>query len=393
MGVYSSNRSSSVGDIQVEAAEGYHGSVGVQLAMIEGFQNDLAVFDGAIMNDFREAGMVLEGASIEDLFAVQEASGSSFLETIKQFFVRLWAKIKGIFESFLAKFNSVVMKDSKAFHEKYAKTVYAKDLSKMKVKISKPKTALSTLAFSACAKTAGVNLDAGVLMDQDLTKTVEDFNREDFICKILNDSTPHTKVSEEKEYAKEVHELLFSEEEEQSGLSDTEIRAYGGILVKKDAEIAIKKSNASLNKAIGDMIKDIERSQTKVKGLLPYDGKDGKNTSGLKTNFGVTTNTEGESKNGEGYTHGEGSTNTASKVQGLQKALSYVQTQAGCIQSAALKFTEVTLAETKFEIAQARRVFAAAVAHNEKSVKESVELSEAMQEAANFEVMSSFECY
>lgn len=122
MGVYSSNRCQSIGNIQVEAAEGYHGEVGVQLAMIEGYQNDLALFDGVMMNDFKEAGMINEGATVEEVITVQEGALGGFLEKIKEFFIKLWEKIKGIFQSFMAKFDSVVMKDSKAFHDKYSQS-------------------------------------------------------------------------------------------------------------------------------------------------------------------------------------------------------------------------------------------------------------------------------
>lgn len=75
----------------------------------------------------------------------------------------------------------------------------------------------------------------------------------------------------------------------------------------------------------------------------------------------------------------------------IQRAVNYVHQQAMAIQEASGKFTTATLTETKFLVAQARRVFAAAVHFNPKSVKESALMMEVAQEAAVYEVLSELD--
>ena len=57
------------------------------------------------------------------------------------------------------------------------------------------------------------------------------------------------------------------------------------------------------------------------------------------------------------------------------------------------RISGVLIAETKFEIKQARRVFAQAAAFNAKAVKENALLVEAAGDAAEYEVESSFNDY
>lgn len=389
MGVYSSNRNSSIGNIQVEAAQGYNGEIGVQLAMIEGYSNDLALFDGAIMNDFCEAKAMHEGAQE----VVQEGAIGDFLGKIKEFFVKLWEKLKGIFQGFMARFDSHVMKDNKAFHDKYSKVVYGKDLSKMKAKYSKPKN-VSSLEFADVHGTSAnkneLCLSAQALFNGDVEKLQEDFDRDEFICNMLKKCKPSLNISEAKEYAKDLHEALFEDEEEVEGFSSI-INEVGAILAEKKSPVElVKKANDSLEKAISKMISEIEKSRSEVVKLLP--GKAGE-TKGIdtKSNFGVSKdNDKYKSDDNAGRIQGNVGAGTSQK---LNKCLNYIHTQATAVQAAAGMFTSASLKETKFAVAQARRIFAAAVAHNPKAVKESALLEEAAQEVAEYEVMSNFECY
>jgi len=393
MGFYTSNRVGSIGNIQVEAAQGYQGEIGAQLALIESYQNDLAIFDNAIRTDFQEAAMVHEGAGVEEVFALQEGALSGFLDSIINFFKKLWEKIKGIFQGFMAKFDSVVMRDNKAFHDKYSKTVYAKDLSKMKAKYSAPKNL--DMQFST-----GSSIDLSVSAHfNDAEKKIENFDRDETICQILKSCKPNVNISEPKEFEKDFHEACFNDEEEQDGFSSI-IHDIGNILVSKSPVEAIKKINASFDKTISDIIKEIDKSRTAINKLMPLKGEDteGKNDiSGIQHTFGGEDGGDGKTKSigkNDGNTHGAGKTDVKNgSVKSIQKALNFVHMQAGAVQEATTKYTGGTLRETKFLVAQARRIFAGAVAHNPKSVKESAVLEAAMQEAAEYEVMSSFEMY
>ena len=386
MGVYSVNRVASIGNIQVEAAEGYTGEIGLQIAMIEGYENDLAIFDGQIAGDFQEAAMVQEGAELGQITAVVESSIGNFVEKVKQFFVKLWEKIKGIFRGFMAKFDSVVMKDNKAFHDKYSKVVYDKDLSKMKIKYSAPKAALGNFDFEIKTNEASVNkpcmLALTLAHHPDLEKLMSDFERDEYIKNILGGCKPSVNC-EPKDYAKEFHEACFEDEEEVDGVSSI-IHTVGGVLTTKNPVEAVRKANTSLDKAMSNIIREIEKSKSATVKALPKDTFEDDTT--VKTNYGVNKD-EGRYKHSSDEMNLKGQGN----ARNMQKALNYIHQQATAIQGAVGMFTGATLKETKFHVAQARRVFAAAVAYNPKSVKESAELVQAAQEAAEYEVMSAFE--
>jgi len=385
MGIYSNNRHSSIGNIQVEADLGYVGEAGVQLAMIEGYAQDLALFDSVISKDFQGVAARLEGATDEEVSVIEESAITDFFERIKQFFLSLAKKIKGIFQNFMAKFDSKVMKDSKAFHTKYSKVVYAKDLGKMKVKYSKPKGATFDFdlgSFSAAANKPCLSLT--MLMGADVEKIAEDFDRDEYIVEVLNSCSPRTNISSVGEYDKEVHSACFEDEEEIDG-ADSIIRDVGSTLVDNKRIDTVRKANTSIEKAISDIIKEIEKSKKSIIDMVVA-------TTGTKSaslDFGIDKSQAkpaGKGYNSSTVTAG----NTAQNKKAL-KAVNYVQSQATAIQAASGKFTAAALREVKFEVAQARRVFAAAVAHNPKAVKESADLELAFQDEAEYEVMSAFD--
>jgi hypothetical protein len=94
----------------------------------------------------------------------------------------------------------------------------------------------------------------------DVAKLAEDFDRDEYICGILNDCQPKISISEVKEYEKEVHDACFEDEDEKDGFSD-EIHKIGGFLVGKDPIEKVKKANAKLDKAMSDIIKETNFSQ------------------------------------------------------------------------------------------------------------------------------------
>lgn len=391
MGMFSTNRISSIGDFHVEAAEGYQGEIGVQLAMVESQQNNYAIFEAALRNDFQEASLTRQGS--DELFAFQEGSMSGILENIKQFFVKLLAKIKGLFQAFMAKFDSHVMKDNKAFHDKYSKAVYGKNLAKMKAKYSVPNNYV--FEFKVGANSTEKNKPsmnvADLVIGNKVEKLIEDFESDEFICNVLNACTPKVNINSAKDYDKDVHDACFKDEEEVEGFASI-IHVVGGLLAGKTNKVKdIEKSNDSLTKEIQDMIKSIEKSKDAILKVMPLkDGDHLKSDVSHRTDFSVRKGQDGKYENRD-EPGAVTTANSSDQVRATQKALNYIHTQAMAIQTASGKFTTAALRETKFEVAQARRIFAAAVAYNPKSVSESADMMELMQEAAEYDIYSLFD--
>ena len=123
MGIYSSSvlrESYYVTDYasQIEADDSYNSVTGCAMAFLESQQNDLALFNATIANDFQEVAALQEGYEV-----INEAGSiSGIFEKIKQLLLKLIAKIKGIFKAFLAKL-SATFGSNKDVYDKYVKQI------------------------------------------------------------------------------------------------------------------------------------------------------------------------------------------------------------------------------------------------------------------------------
>lgn len=124
--IFNNNTTSLVDSIPM--AEGYDGSCGAALALIESARNDYAMFRAMLDVDARElqiqresAGYVTEG----EITALAEATGSGIIAKIKELFKKLIAKLKSIFHVFISKLDSL-HKTDKQMVKKYQKELYRK---------------------------------------------------------------------------------------------------------------------------------------------------------------------------------------------------------------------------------------------------------------------------
>ena len=117
MGIYSLNNTKlSTIDESTIIPEPYEGLTGCLEALIDTETNIHRIFEATITNDIMCA--VLENNGEYDrLESLQEASVSGVVASIKKFLMKVWAKIKGIFDSFLNRLDSVVMRDNKKYVE------------------------------------------------------------------------------------------------------------------------------------------------------------------------------------------------------------------------------------------------------------------------------------
>jgi len=369
MGVYSTNRSN-LGPIDVVAAEGYHGNIGIAQMMIESCQNDQAFFDAVIGNDFREAFGVTEGTILEsEILVVTEAGFGGFIDKIKDMLTRLLAKIKGLFAALLAKVQNVFIRDNKAYVDKYKAAVLKKDLSKMKYKIQKPTG--SDFKEPTFKFHGEIGSMSSMTSADAVQKYMDDtFNDEKALEESLGSTIGSSSISS-AEYAKEVHEHLFNDVEEEEGLSTSALSEIMSNLISgKDSIKEIEKSRKIIEKAISDHIKSIEKSRTALSKFVPKADSGSVEVGGTETSF----------KNKD-----ERDTLNA-KLNALYKG-------AMVVQAVGTKFTTAAMTEVKFALAQDRRIFAQAAAYNDKAVKESAELMDIVAEASDYEVQSCFESY
>ena len=121
MGIFTSNTLSSISGVDysdLPALEGYDAVTGCATAMLEVHQNDMALFNAAIMEDFKEVAAMNEGVT------VLNESASDVLNKIKEIFKKLLQKIKGIFNAFIAKLSQT-FGSAESVYNKYKKQISA----------------------------------------------------------------------------------------------------------------------------------------------------------------------------------------------------------------------------------------------------------------------------
>ena len=366
MGVYSSNRTQlgMYNSDEIVANENYYGVVGACQMMLEGFQNDQAIFESVLAADFMEAVAVQEGAV--EYSVVNEAGVSGFADKLKELVKKIWGKIKGLFETFIAKVNNVIIRDNKKFVEKYKKQVIVKSLDKMKYKWAEPNEAgFKQLAtqLEVAKVTDAMDRCVGLSSDE-LKKIAEKVDDGSLLQELLGGVEP-------KEYSKEMHEKCFKEEEEVEGLDKGRLNECMDTLINSKASLKnIEDARKKADKAFGEMLKAIDKAKNTVLKNVPDKGD---NVAGSIGKDGA-------------YKYSGSADNAMTQLNTMHKVVSLANT-------AMSRSTGVLINETKFDIKQSRRVFAQAVTFNPKAVKENALLVEAAGEAAEYEVESSFNDY
>lgn len=128
MGIFSTNSRPGLANYTVEAAEGYGGPGAGYKIMVECHQNDMAMFNGLIQLDFNEA-----YAGINESSIITEGAIGNFFKKLKEFFLKLIEKIKGLVKSFMTKFVAMFVRDGKDLVKKYHKQII-KNLNDGKLK-------------------------------------------------------------------------------------------------------------------------------------------------------------------------------------------------------------------------------------------------------------------
>ena len=350
--------------VTVEAAEGYdHDYAGMQ-SLIEGYQNDFALFKGAIYSDIRENAMIHEGASVEDVMALQEGAISDFFNKIKEFFKKLWAKIKAIFKGFIAKFDSMFMKSSKQLLKKYKKDIEMKDTSELEVSFSKLKNGKEI-------KIDATTISVSVVGEKDPKKALENFDADEEACAEAKRLFTGLSISSMSDFDKELHDHFF-EDKDDVKWSEISSVVYG---VLEDDKLVkdTKKSSDNIDKTMAEIIKQINKAESEYvknfkdanthdnisRGYLATDIKD---KSTVKSGYYNPKNANDKRVLDDDYSN-PGETGHQKK----QAFLSLLSKRASAIQTAVNKATAGVVRETKFHASQCRAALAKAVAYRPKN--------------------------
>ena len=397
MGMFSRNRTGlgSYSGEEIAANENYYGELGALQIALEGVQNDQDIFMACLENDFEETAGLMTGAITESQI-IEEAGGaiSGLLNKAKEMVKKLWAKIKGLFETFIKKINSVIIRDNKKFVDKYKREVLGKDLSKMKYKASKPKAGWSK-ALEALSDNRDESLAAaGTRIDADIEAVKENYQK---INEKISDGTYLDELcaksvpgSDSDSYEKDAHESLFDDPEEHEGLNGGEISEIMVILCEKKLVSNLETTKKKVDKIFSDYLKAIDKTGSRMAKNIPGETVE-TDADGLAKSSGVDYMHVGRDKEANAkklnFTDKDSKDTVMKQISTIQRVVSVSQGFFSRAASAQIK-------EMKFLIAQARSVFAKAVTYNpKKSANENAIFMEAAGDAGFYDVMSSFENY
>jgi hypothetical protein len=439
MGLFSRNENIGLGSYTIEADTSYTYPTGFGRTLAEAAQNDLAIFKGLIARDFEESAMIQEGYGGFSMEVITEGVGDIFSKIIALLKAFI-AKIKGIVTSFIAKFNSVAMKDSKQYYEKYKKLVMNAKFEGCKVKFSMPKKKTgdfdgeveldaAVAKLFGRAKEAGIEFDfAGTAATQQANnysfddKKVEKFNTDaedhGFEEKFLSDMTDGMSNADFETYEKDFHELLFEDEDTLEGSSSefsTMMSIIQNTLMNNKYVSDVEKKIRKLESEVKKIVSGFEKMRDQV--LKGISSKDGATVTtkyafkGTNDNFsddfsfdvkGSSSDdkdqffeNDGEKKNGEIKVKQNGKF-TPERRQNILKLANCQYQLTTYWQTAVLKINQAYLTEIKFHVKQCRSAYAALVSwasqpKNKIVADNSSALLTIAQEAAEYEFDSDFE--
>lgn len=385
MGLYTANThfNGSSANYVVEAAEGYHGQAGLERMLAENVTNLHTLFEAGLMADFRDAYALAEGASMEEVKALQEASLKGFGASLIEWIKGLWAKIKGFFQNFFKAMAGLFMKD-KTLVKKYKSTVVAKNLSKMKFKYRKPKDKDKILSDEIEEDARGGNevsltSDLSAILrksvDQ-LKKETEDLSTQDTKDKELGRVIQRSSISSD-EWHDEVMDFLYEDEDEIEG-ADSYVSDWCTTL--ENAEKTLKDTKKAANN-VDNFYKKCLKSVDKM-------------ISGFASSIGKSDKYSIETEDEEGNT-GELTATTDDEKKHRVAVLQFVRANMEVGSYVQNKIAGALCDSAKFRVKQARRCFLQAVAFNDKAHKEQAAFLEGVADASDYEFDSEVEgiCY
>ena len=363
----------------VEAAEGYSGGIGCQIAALEAAQTDFSFLTAFVESDAREIGMVREGAGVEEMHAMLEGAISDAWNKLKEWVKKIWEKIKGIFKAFIARLEDFMGKNGYAYFEKYSKVLYdGTPIKDLKAKYSKvDDKELEKLLIGRELENVLPDAfdDKAVVVndDKDQSELVDEY-----LEKMLGEST------DKKSFKKDFHDKCFDTESTED-LESGKIQEYVKYISDKKSIIEkFEKQRDNIDKGLKKISSSIDKMASKA---LDDKVKNKSNTS----DEGVYSTTD--------YV-GFGKDNKPNKAykNTSQSRIARAQRRASAVQSALTSYNSAAMEAGKFAIAQSRRLAAVIVSYKMRHKNEAfsgVEMSDELYtiigEAAEYEAFSAMD--
>lgn len=247
----------------IPMAEGYDCSYGVELALIESAQNDMAVFKAMLNADAYECNIRKqhEGAVMESqLTALNEATIGGIWGKIKELFSKLVAKVKAIFHSLIAKLDGLFKKD-KELAKKYETEIRKKtNIGNLEIKWRKVNKSNNV------SKYLDLGNDDFIARAKEIAEDVykkESPDSEDKYSAVVRKLLEIDGVANSTDLKEKIMEAIFEDDSEDTyKISEiggaSEIVSYMKENEKdaKDANNKIKKLTSALEKAVKDCDKE-----------------------------------------------------------------------------------------------------------------------------------------
>ncbi len=373
---YDANRISGLGSINVEPDARFCHEHAAMQAVIESQQNELIMFENNLAVDFQEAAMIHEGANVEDIEALHENVITDVFKRIKDLFMKLWAKIKSIFKVFIAKFDSIFMKSNKEFIKKYKKDVLNKDLKDITINYSTPNRVDFVINTALNVSLTNSEFRSDYESDE-LRRVLEDYDSEQQEEEYINHLTGLRNVNL-ADFDKEYHEHCYEDESKEDLTPSLVSDAIATLEGSDDILKRVKKANDILNRAVGNIIKEIDNNYSNIVKTRSGEG------SNISTSFSTAAgekNVTMSNRSDAGVVVSGSRRNRTNEWN--QVAMSLLSKRASCLQSCITKVTAGTVREAKFGASQARRVIVKAL--GAKSVNGESALLDAIEESAAYE--------
>lgn len=409
MGIYSNTRLNSVGtvDVDVPANENYNHVTGCAMALVETYQNDMAIFEGVIYGDMAEVAAMNEGTEVINE-GVKEVWGK-----LVEFFKKLLEKIKGIFKSFMARISGV-FRDSEKLYEKYNKVI-AKNTNwknfKAKWRKAKENNVVELISKSATfnfhdydiasdLKTPTANMQ-GLFTFNDIydpDKTIDEDDIETAVLRSLNDALSKA-VSKPDEINKELMDIVFEDEETKDDWNTGDIlhSCIGDLLKEADKNLRnIEKYNKNMEDSIAKVVSKISKEQDKIIKVASNVrlGKTDTYASGTKvTGTAGEDANKGKAKFGANTVTGNGiAYSSQSSLDRIERLINFDMRYATKEQVVVNKLTAARMACYKYALAQARRIWSSAAAYASVDHKnESYDYYTAVGEAVEHDTLTDLQ--
>lgn len=365
--IYGNNRAVALEAANIEADMSYGVDSCGQMLM-EAKQNDFALFTGIITNDI-ECCLTEDAAVVQ---AIEEASVKGIWDSIVSIFEKLIAKIKGLFQTFMAKLSANT-KDTQKLYKKYNGTIRSKDLTGFKMKARQ----FNADAYSKVSDFKGDELSTMVSKAGDVSGE----DNETKIVAAIKGNFPEVIVSACDEKLSNMDEAFdktcFAEEKEMTftGSEVADSDWIGGLLnsTAADAIKNLKKANAEVEKALAKQLAEAKNRQkyanTALKRGPIKNGDHAGEYSDSQTNAMLNRKFESD-KDTAGPSRPDTTYGTKEDFEKASKDAGNAVSVMSKYQTVLIAYNAARLDTIKKALTQAKKIFAGAAAYKASKKEE-----------------------